>query len=63
MLVAAGHAAFGDGDRAFESLDLAFERREGALVFFPYLPWFRELRDDPRFTDLLDRIGLPQQTR
>ena len=53
------HVGLGDADRAFELLDQAYEDRAFFLPFIgldlPYEP----LRSDPRFVDLLDRIGLP----
>jgi TolB-like protein/Tfp pilus assembly protein PilF/predicted Ser/Thr protein kinase len=48
----------GDNDRALESLERAYEAHDGNM---PYLgmPFFDALRDDPRFRDLVRRVGLP----
>jgi protein kinase-like protein/AAA ATPase-like protein/tetratricopeptide repeat protein len=58
---AAIYAALGEMDRAFECLEQAYEQREGVLVFLKHItPLIPGLGDDPRLTDLLRRIGLPQ---
>jgi TolB-like protein len=48
----------GDKDRAIACLEQAYEARDGNV---PYLgmPYFDTLRDDPRFQDLVRRVGLP----
>ncbi|MFA6957162.1 MAG: protein kinase [Thermoanaerobaculia bacterium] len=50
-------AALGDRDAAFAALSLA-EEAGRAFVTYPGLPGFDPLRDDPRFTALLGRLGL-----
>ena len=52
------HALLGEPDQAFEWLDKAFEEREPTLVYLGQLPGFENLHGDPRFGDLLRRIGL-----
>lgn len=49
----------GDRDRALESLNRAYEEREGSLVNLNVDPFWDELRPDPRFQDLLRRVGFP----
>ncbi len=49
-----------DKDRAFEFLEKAYKRREIALITLNVDPEWDELHSDPRFQDLLRRIGLPQ---
>jgi TolB-like protein/Tfp pilus assembly protein PilF len=49
----------GDKDRAMDWLEKAYEAREPGLVYVGRPHWDR-LRGDPRFQDLLRRIGLPQ---
>jgi len=56
--IAAIHAALGDEDRAFKWLEHAYDGRDGWLIWLAVDPVFDDLRDDGRFTDLLDRIGL-----
>ena len=57
--IAVIYAALGEKDLAFASLEKAFERRDMLLVLLKTDPMFDGLRDDPRFTDLLNRVGLP----
>ena len=52
-------AMLGDKDAAFAALEKAFEKRAG-VVDMNLDPRFDNLRSDPRFADLLRRIGLPQ---
>jgi serine/threonine-protein kinase len=59
--IALVYAGMGEGDRSFECLDQACEQHEGILP--TYLRYARflipELSSDPRYADLLRRIGLP----
>ena len=50
----------GDEERAFELLEQGYEERDGNLVFLAVDPTFDPLRSDPRFDDLLRRIGFPE---
>ncbi len=53
------YAALGEKDKAFELLNKRFENRKirpGALVD----PRLDPLRDDPRFDELVKRVGIPQ---
>jgi hypothetical protein len=50
---------FSDNDRAFEWLERAYQGRASRLGWLAVLPEFDALRPDPRFSDLLRRIGLP----
>lgn len=53
------YAALGDHDRALQLLEQAFRARANELVFIGQSPECDGLRDDPRFADLLCRIGFP----
>ena len=53
------YAMLGEKDAAFAALEKAFANREG-VVDININPKFDNIRSDPRFTDLLRRIGLPQ---
>ena len=55
---AALHALLGEPDGAFEWLDKAWQGRAGNLVYLGSDPHFESLHTDPRFSDLLRRIGL-----
>ena len=58
-VVAALHAEIGDSERAFEYLERSFQSREPELLRLPDQR-FDPIRSDPRFHDLIRRIGLPQ---
>jgi serine/threonine protein kinase/Flp pilus assembly protein TadD len=57
--IAAVHALLGDKDAAFEWLERAFQERATFLVFLKFHPHFDPLHGDPRFDDLVKRIGIP----
>jgi TolB-like protein/Tfp pilus assembly protein PilF len=54
------HAGLGDMDEAFQWMDRAVEQRDCYIVLLRTSPSFDELRADPRFDDLLRRIGTNQ---
>jgi len=58
--IARTYAALGQKDEALTWLEKALEERAGATVRLKADPEFDPLRPDPRFQDLLRRIGLPQ---
>jgi len=58
--IAAIHAALGEKDQAFIWLEKAYEERSGWLIWLRAEPISDPLRSDPRFQDLLRRVGLPQ---
>jgi len=51
------YGALGDRDRAFESLEVAYEERDSHLLRLKY-PFFDPLRSDPRFEALVRKIGV-----
>jgi tetratricopeptide (TPR) repeat protein len=55
------YAALGDHDEAFTQLEKAFAARAGSLVRIATEPYYDNLRSDPRFQDLLRRMGLPTE--
>jgi TolB-like protein/Flp pilus assembly protein TadD len=57
-ILAMGYAAVGDFDRAFACLDRAFNAKSAGLIYLHLDPGYAPLRGDPRFTDLVRRIGL-----
>jgi len=60
-LVASVYALAGDKDNAFKWLDKAYAERDGEdITLLKVDPAFKNLRGDPRFADLLWRLGLPE---
>jgi len=57
--VAYDYAALGDRVRSLEWLNRALLQRDGLLIELGVQPRFDNLRSDPRFQDLLRRLGLP----
>ena len=57
------HVGLGENDRALEYLDKAFEEHSNWLLYLHMDPSMDGLRDEPRFQDLLRRIGLPPDDR
>lgn len=48
----------GDKDAAFASLEKAFDERSAKLIWLNADPIYDDLHSDPRFTELLHRVGL-----
>ena len=53
------YAELGDNDQAFTWLDKAVDEGEGRLLNMPFETELDGLRSDPRFPELIQRIGLP----
>jgi eukaryotic-like serine/threonine-protein kinase len=53
----------GDRDQAFEWLEKAYSDRSAWLVNLKVDPFFDSVRTDPRYADLLRRVGLAQASR
>ena len=60
MTLAGYYARAGDADATFQWLDRALQQRRPALLHITAIPSFDFIRTDPRYTALLDRIGLPK---
>lgn len=54
------YVALGEREKAFASLEKAYAAHNAQLQFLKVESNFDSLRDDPRFQDLLRRVGLPQ---
>jgi len=52
------HAGLGDFDAAFDWLETAYRLRDGYLFWLPGAPGLDPLRSDPRFADLVRRVGV-----
>lgn len=53
------HIGLGDRDAAFDALDAAYAARSRSLAWLNVAHEFDAVRNDPRFRDLTQRIGLP----
>jgi TolB-like protein/Tfp pilus assembly protein PilF len=58
--VAIMYARLGEKDHALEWLEKAYQARDASMVDFGTEPSFDFLHSDPRYIDLLRRVGLPQ---
>jgi len=58
--VAALYAELGEKEKSLEWLQKAFEERPYGLIFLKIDPAFDNIRSDPRFVELMKRVGLPQ---
>ena len=57
-ILAMGYAALGELDRAFALLERAYQARSSGLIYLHLDPGYEPLRQDPRFKELVGRIGL-----
>ncbi len=57
--IATIHAGLGQKDEAFSWLEEAFRLRSRYLVWLKVAPEYEQLRSDPRYQELMARIGLP----
>ncbi len=51
------YIGLGEKDLAFEWLERAYEERSERMTWLKVDPWLDSIRSDPRFTDLLRRVG------
>jgi len=54
------YAALGETDPAFKAIERSYEERDSELIIIKVDPAFEKLRMDPRFSQLLGRMGLNQ---
>jgi eukaryotic-like serine/threonine-protein kinase len=60
-MIAVIYAGLGDKDRAFQFLEKAYQERSSDIPYFIKADLrIDSLRSDPRFQDLVRRVGLPQ---
>ena len=59
-VIASNYAAMGEKGQAFAWLETAYAEKSGFIVYLKVDPNFDSLRADPRYADLLKRMGLPQ---
>ena len=58
FIAASLHAQAGDKDKAFECLEKSYQNRELWMSLLKVHPGLDSLRDDPRFDELVKRVGL-----
>jgi len=61
-MIAGIYAGLSDTDEAFRLLEKGFKERSGGMVYLGADVMWYGMHSDPRYTDLLRRIGLPQPT-
>ena len=54
------YLAIGDNEQAFAWLERAYQEKSEILAYLKVESFFDPLRSDPRFADLVRRVGLPQ---
>ncbi len=59
LFVALVYAGLEDKDQAFAWLEKAYEERYNRLAYLKVEALWDPLRSDPRFADLLRRVGIP----
>ena len=63
VLIACIYEGLGRADEALNWLEQAITERDGWLVFMNSFPRFESLRGEPRFENILRRVGLPDRGR
>ncbi len=54
------YAGLGEKDEAFRLLEKGYEEHSGSMPYLAEDPFWDSIRSDPRYADLLRRVGLPQ---
>ncbi|MFL6335301.1 MAG: hypothetical protein ACJ754_18470, partial [Pyrinomonadaceae bacterium] len=60
LAMACAHTQLGNKDEAFFWLRKGAESKVSGLTDVSVMPFFETLHSDPRFADLVRRVGLPQ---
>jgi Tfp pilus assembly protein PilF len=58
--IAEVYARLGDKDKAFEYLNKAYDQREPQIAELKIRLPLKFLRDDPRFKELVKKVGIPE---
>jgi serine/threonine protein kinase/tetratricopeptide (TPR) repeat protein len=61
VFIATAFAAMGEKDQALIWLEESYKEHDPGLTVVNALPFFDALRNDPRFQDLVRRVGIPTQ--
>ena len=54
------YGRLGDFEEAFRLLEASYQARDGDLIMLNCMSFYDPLRSDPRFQDLVRRVGLPE---
>jgi len=54
------YVGLGEKDEAFRLLEKGYEQCASSMSYLSVDPFWYGMRSDPRYTDLLRRVGLPQ---
>lgn len=57
-VIARGYAALGEREKALDELDVCYRTRDGLLIVLKIDPNFDEMHSEPRFNELVGKIGL-----
>jgi TolB-like protein/class 3 adenylate cyclase len=60
FMIASIYSMIGETDEVFAWLDRGYRSRDPTMIIMNAIPLFDPLRSDPRFQDLLRRIGFPE---
>ena len=60
MIIAGSYAVIGEKDKAFHLLEKGYQEKSPFMAYIKVYPWLDSLRSDPRYADLVRRMGLPQ---
>jgi tetratricopeptide (TPR) repeat protein len=60
LWIAGVYAQINEKDKAFEILEKQYENHDPNLTALKESPYFDPLHDDPRYQDLIRRIGFPE---
>jgi len=60
LMIAVSYFGLGENDKGFEWLEQSYSRRENFLLTIKFEPELDGVRTDPRYLDLLKRLGLSQ---
>ena len=54
------HVGLGEKQQALDLLERAYAQRSWELVFMQVEPWLDDLREEPRFIRLQEKMGFPE---
>ena len=61
MIIASFYSDLADKEQAFHWLDIAYQEHDWLLIGLNTYFQLDPLRSDPRFADLVRKVGLPQK--